>query len=117
VNERSTLLPANAHTWPLETRAVFSSSSLRKMRELRKLGAPWQFPQYPQFPLCVRRIVLGSTQPFGCRRASWRGAENLTACDLLIEDAAGRHRVDYARHPNDAKLLIYLDLGEHRRVA
>src|SRR5712691_3310258 len=30
--------------------------------------------------------------------------------------AAGRHCVDHARDPNDTKLLVDLDLGEHRRV-
>jgi hypothetical protein len=31
---------------------------LRKLRELRKLGVAWQFPQFAQFPLCVSRIVF-----------------------------------------------------------
>ncbi len=43
-------------------------------------------------------------------------ADNLTACDFRIKDAAGRDRADHPRDPNDAKLLIDLDLGEYRRV-
>src|SRR5215831_14656168 len=44
------------------------------------------------------------------------GAENLAARELRVEDAAGRHRADHARDPDDAKLFIDLDLGEYRRM-
>ena len=48
--------------------------------------------------------------------ASDDGAENLATRELRVEDAAGRHRADHARDPDDAKLLVDLDLGEHRRM-
>ena len=48
--------------------------------------------------------------------AADHGAENLATRELRVEDAAGRHRADHARDPDDAKLFIDLDLGEHRRM-
>jgi hypothetical protein len=49
--------------------------------------------------------------------ASYHGPKNLAARSRRIEDAAGRHGVDHARDPDDAELLVDLDLGEYRRMA
>ena len=46
--------------------------------------------------------------------ASDHGPENLAAGNLGIENAAGRHRADHARDPNDPELRIDPHLGEHR---
>jgi hypothetical protein len=35
---------------------------------------------------------------------------------LVVQDAADRNCVDDARHADDAELLVYLDLGEDRRM-
>ena len=48
--------------------------------------------------------------------APHHAAHDLAMRGLGVKDAAGRNRVDDARHADDAELLIYHDLGEDGRM-
>ena len=67
----------------------------------------------------ITRPKVWSRSVSSCKRhanAPHHAAHDLAVCGLGVQDATGRNCVDDARHADDAELLVYLDLGEDRRM-